>query len=211
MELTHPEFSLTQDKEEALQVLGPANPLPRSVLRPNFYHLLDGSWSFDTDIKDCGLRDNWFLDHVYTRTAVWPGSIEAHLTEMKEQDTPAWQDKVIVWYEREFTIPEPAVPLHNSLWQITFGACGYETCVWLNGQPLRTIEGEETHYGFYTSFSYELPADLLRPVNRLTVRIVDTMDAEIPRGKQESHVYKRGGIWYQTYSGGVRTDIDRYR
>jgi hypothetical protein len=31
------------------------------------------------------------------------------------------------------------------------------------------------------------------------------MDADIPRGKQESHVYKRGGIWYQTYTGAVRS------
>src|SRR5690606_22525842 len=71
--------------------------------------------------------------------------------------------------------------------------------------PLKTINGEDFHTGKYTSFSYELPEQLLRPVNRLTVRIQDTMDADIPRGKQESHVYKRGGIWYQTYSGGVRS------
>jgi hypothetical protein len=31
------------------------------------------------------------------------------------------------------------------------------------------------------------------------------MNADIPRGKQESHVYKRGGIWYQTYTGAVRS------
>lgn len=31
------------------------------------------------------------------------------------------------------------------------------------------------------------------------------MDADIPRGKQESIVYKRGDIWYQTYSGAVRS------
>ena len=59
--------------------------------------------------------------------------------------------------------------------------------------------------GEYTSFSYELREESLKPVNRLTVRIADTMDAEIPRGKQESHVYKRGGIWYQTYTGAVRS------
>jgi hypothetical protein len=32
-----------------------------------------------------------------------------------------------------------------------------------------------------------------------------TMDADTPRGKQESFVYKRGGIWYQTYTGAVRS------
>ena len=60
-------------------------------------------------------------------------------------------------------------------------------------------------FGEYNSFSYELPLEYLQPVNRLTVRIADSMDAEIPRGKQESHVYKRGGIWYQTYTGAVRS------
>jgi uncharacterized lipoprotein YddW (UPF0748 family) len=71
--------------------------------------------------------------------------------------------------------------------------------------PLKTIEGEEVHVGEYTSFSYELAKSGCAPVNRLTVRIADTMDADIPRGKQESHVYKRGGIWYQTYTGAVRS------
>jgi beta-galactosidase/beta-glucuronidase len=88
---------------------------------------------------------------------------------------------------------------------MTFGACGYETPVWLNGHPLRTIEGEEIHYGEFNSFSFELPPEFLQTVNRLTVRIADSMDGEIPRGKQESRVYKRGGIWYQTISGSVRS------
>jgi len=70
---------------------------------------------------------------------------------------------------------------------------------------LSTIEGEEVHFGEYTSFSYELDEKFLRAINRVTVRIADTMDADLPRGKQESLVYKRGGIWYQTYSGGVRS------
>ena len=206
MEQTPSELSLAPDNDEAVPGLGGSNLLPRSVQRPNFYQLLDGEWRFDIDLKDCGLRECWCMGHEYAQTAHWPGSIEDHLAEAKQaqQHTPAWQDKVVVWYEREFTLPEqPALP--NSLWQITLGACGYETRVWLNGKPLHTLEGEEVHYGAYTSFTYELPLDSLRPVNRLTVRIADTMDADIPRGKQESHVYKRGGIWYQTHTGGVRS------
>ena len=70
---------------------------------------------------------------------------------------------------------------------------------------LKTIEGEPIHYGGYTSFLYELDEADLRAENRLTVRIADSMDAEIPRRNQESHVYKRGGIWYQTYTGAVRS------
>lgn len=158
------------------------------------------------DPDDRGLLERWYLGHPLDGTAHWPGSIEDHMALAKGQTTPTgWQDKVVAWYEREFTLPDRSESFPGSLIQLTFGACGYETRVWLNGYLLRTVEDEEVHFGEYTSFSYELPENCLRPQNRLTVRIADTMDAEIPRGKQESHVYKRGGIWYQTYTGAVRS------
>jgi hypothetical protein len=119
--------------------------------------------------------------------------------------TKAWQDEVIAWYERDFEVPPEWVAAPESVVQVTFGACGYDTRVWLNGVPLRTVEGEDVHLGEWTSFSFELPPEHLRPVNRLTVRVADSLDPDTPRGKQESHVYKRGGIWYQTISGPVRS------
>jgi beta-galactosidase/beta-glucuronidase len=61
------------------------------------------------------------------------------------------------------------------------------------------------HYGEYTSFSFELSAEQTQGTNRLTVRVADSLDPDWPRGKQESHVYKRGGIWYQAVSGPVRS------
>ncbi|AKD56119.1 glycoside hydrolase family 2 protein [Spirosoma radiotolerans] len=199
-------FGLTDSKEEGAAVDEPINPLPRAVLRSNSHWLLDGEWKFSIDANDTGLQDRWFLGHSYEGVAEWPGSIEEHMAHTKGQAGPViWQDKVIAWYEREFALPDRTEPLANSIIQLTFGACGYETRVWLNGHPLSTVEGEAIHYGEYTSFSYELADELLRPNNRLTVRIADTMDAETPRGKQESHVYKRGGIWYQTYTGAVRS------
>ncbi|RDC66459.1 glycoside hydrolase family 2 protein [Adhaeribacter pallidiroseus] len=182
------------------------NPLPRVVLRPNTYLLLDGEWQFCYDPDDQGLQENWQTGHYCKQTAQWPGSVEMHLAAAKGQKDPViWQDKVVVWYEREFHKPERNGDLTPAMFQLTFGACGYETRVWLNGRPLRTIEGEDVHYGEYSSFSYEIEEADLLPVNRLTVRIADNMDAEIPRGKQESHVYKRGGIWYQTNTGAVRS------
>ena len=184
----------------------PANLLPRAVLRSNSYLLLDGPWHFAHDIDDQGLVHNWAQGHSYEHMAQWPGSVETHLREARGQkEGSAWHDRVVVWYEREFNRPAMDVPPALSMLQLTFGACGHETRVWLNGQLLKTIEGEDVHYGEYTSFTYELDEAALLPVNRLTVRIADTMDAELPRGKQESHVYKRGGIWYQTYTGAVRS------
>lgn len=206
MILDHINYSLSGSLEEAPAIEETANPLPRAVLRMNSHVLLDGQWHFAHDVDDTGLRDDWALSHAYEHTAQWPGLVEEHLAQTRGlQEAAMWHDKVVVWYEREFNLPEVAEPQSRSMLQLTFGACGYETRVWLNGQPLKTVEGEEIHYGEYTSFTYELAEENLHLVNRLTVRIADTMDAELPRGKQESHVYKRGGIWYQTYTGAVRS------
>jgi Glycosyl hydrolases family 2/Glycosyl hydrolases family 2, TIM barrel domain len=199
-------FNVTESKKELPGEEEFDNPLPRTVLRSNTYILLDGAWRFAFDPQDVGLAEQWQQGHPYEYTAHWPGTVEQHLAEARGLSQPhSWQDKVVVWYERDFPQPVLAAGLPPSLFQITFGACGYETMVWLNGGLLQTIEGEQVHYGEHSSFSYEIqPADLLAE-NRLTVRIRGTMDAEVPRGKQESHVYKRGGIWYQTNTGAVRS------
>lgn len=200
-----PNLGLSESKEEIIVPEEEGNPLPRSVLRTNTFLLLDGEWRFAYDAADRGLEEKWYLGHQYEHTASWPGSVEAYLSEAKDHYQKAWQDEVVVWYEREFSLPQHEETQGKTIFQITFGACGYETRVWLNGILLTTIEGEEVHFGEYTSFSYELNEETLLPVNRLTVRIADSLDAEIPRGKQESHVYKRGGIWYQTHTGAVRS------
>lgn len=202
----HPNYSTSKSKEESDSDDSFVNPLPRAVLRHNTPILLDGQWHFDLDPNDVGIRESWHLGHQYTDTAEWPGSIEHHIAKAKGlKEDNAWQGKVVAWYERDFPLPQFSSNGIPSMLQLTFGACGYETQAWLNGILLKTIEGEEVHVGEYTSFSYELNEESLQPVNRLTVRIADTMDADLTRGKQESSVYKRGGIWYQTYSGAIRS------
>ncbi|RZK89900.1 MAG: glycoside hydrolase family 2, partial [Hymenobacter sp.] len=202
-ELTAANYGLSASPE-ANPTVEADNSLPRAVLRQGTHFLLDGKWKFALDPDDAGLAEEWYEGRDYHFVAQWPGSIEEHIAMAHAIET-TWQDKVVAWYERTFDRPEVVGDASRKLIQLTFGACGYETRVWLNGQLLETIEGESIHYGEYTSFTYELPEEDLLPVNRLTVRIADTMDAETPRGKQESHVYKRGGIWYQTHSGAVRS------
>jgi beta-galactosidase/beta-glucuronidase len=208
MQTTHPNYGTSKSREESFDDEVLTNPLPRAVVRPNSPVLLDGDWRFSLDTEDKGLQENWQLGHEFEYVANWPGSVEEHIATAKGQTSgEAWTDKVVAWYEREFPLPElvNGNGSPHAMLLLTFGACGYETRVWLNGRALKTVEGEEAHVGEYTSFSYELSNEILQPVNRLTVRISDTMDADIPRGKQESHVYKRGGIWYQTYTGAVRS------
>jgi beta-galactosidase/beta-glucuronidase len=203
---------MTEPEKQELSyvVADKINPLPRSIVRRTAFELLDGEWRFALDVEDRGLKEQWQNGYNFTETASFPGSIESYLAAAKEDVKVAHSlysnsDEVVAWYERDFSIPQGWQMQADKLTQLTFGACGYETRVWLNGVLLKTIEGEEVHYGEYNSFSYELPAELLKPVNRLTIRVSDTIDSQIPRGKQASRVYKQGGIWYQTISGAVRS------
>ena len=188
--MTETEFGLAQKHEAA--VLQPyLNPLPRSVVRRNAFELLDGEWRFELDPENHGLAHRWYLGRDYTGTANWPGTIEAQIAAghaVLAEHTGARNGEVVAWYEREFQVPHDWVAARECQVQITFGACGYETRVWLNGVPLRTVEGEEAHVGEYTSFSFELPREHLAAVNRITVRVADSLDPDMPRGKQESHV-----------------------
>ena len=205
--MTNVEFGLTREHGEVAALQPFLNPLPRSVVRNNTFQLLDGEWRFDLDPQNRGMVERWFIAHEYGGKAQWPGSIESQLVAAQAalDHTPEASDEVVAWYEREFEAPAEWIAMPETEVQITFGACGYETRAWLNGVPLLTVEGEEAHLGEYTSFSFELPPEHLKPVNKLTVRVADSLDPDTPRGKQESHVYKRGGIWYQTISGPVRS------
>ncbi len=160
-------YSTSNSKEEWLSKEEALNALPRAVLRHSNFVLLDGEWRFALDAQDIGLLEKWYLQHEYTDHANWPGSIEEHIANAKGiKEEHAWEGKVVAWYERDF--PKPAITSNGapSMLQLTFGACGYETQVWLNGIALKTIEGEEVHLGEYTSFSYELNEETC---SRLTV------------------------------------------
>ena len=152
------DFSFTRDREDAGAVQEFLNPLPRSVVRPNEYVLLDGEWRFELDLDDRGLREQWYLGHTFSGTAHWPASIEEHLVSARhaQEQTPRSQDSVIAWYEREFTVPEEWLDAAECEVQITFGAWGYETRVWLDGRLLRPMEGEDVHFGEHTTFSDEV-------------------------------------------------------
>ena len=153
---SHTNYSTSASREESFAKDDFINPLPRAVLRHNAPILLDGEWRFALDEHDIGINEKWYVEHNYADTANWPGSIEDHITKAKSLrgEFKTWEDKVVVWYERDF--PLPVITLNGAppMLQLTFGACGYETQVLLKGIALKTIEGEETHLGEYTSFSY---------------------------------------------------------
>src|SRR5690348_11507745 len=100
-------YSTSGSREESFADDEFINPLPRAVLRPNTHILLDGEWLFSIDVLDAGLAGKWYLGHQYAGVANWPGSIEDHIAKakgIKAENT--WQDKVVVWYERDFPMPQ---------------------------------------------------------------------------------------------------------
>src|SRR5688572_28573496 len=99
----HPNYDLSKSRDDASADDNSISPLPRAVLRPNSYVLLDGEWRFDLDTEDNGLAEGWHLKHEYKSVANWPGSIEQHMAEAKGEKgaNTAWQDKIVAWYERD--------------------------------------------------------------------------------------------------------------
>ena len=116
------DFGLTADRDAAAAMQHCLHPLPRSIVRSHAYELLDGVWQFDLDLENRGLAEQWYLAHVLSRTAIWPGSIESQMAEGKQaqQQTPPWQDTVIAWYERDFSIPDQWCTAPECSIQVTF-------------------------------------------------------------------------------------------
>jgi beta-galactosidase/beta-glucuronidase len=96
-----------------------------------------------------------------------------------------------LWYRRTFTLPEGWI---GRMIMLHFGACDWETTVWVNG----TEVGK--HRGGYDSFEFDI-SDALKNKGRqeLVVSVWDPVDQGTqPRGKQ---VLKPGGIWYTSVTG----------
>ncbi len=173
MKITQTNYGLTKSRDEDKNETEFLSPLPRAVLREQTPVLLDGEWRFALDTDDKGLQEEWYIQHAFEHTAQSRDQLSSICMILTRRDS-GWKDQVIAWYERDFPLPEKNDDQKKDLLQLTFGACGYETTVWLNGILLQTIEGQHVHIGEYTSFSYELPEEILQPQNRLTVRIQDT-------------------------------------
>ncbi len=92
-------------------------------------------------------------------------------------------------YQKRFTLPESfckgRVLLH-------FGAVDQRAWVNLNGHAVGT------HTGGYLPFTVDLTEYLQGGENLLCVEVEDTLDTELPYGKQ---THKRGGMWYTPVSG----------
>lgn len=93
-------------------------------------------------------------------------------------------------YIYEITFPRPK-DAEGRRTLLHFGAVDQIAEVFLNGFFLGK------HVGGYLPFTFDI-TEALRDQNKLLVKVTDTLDTDIPYGKQQK---KRGGMWYTPISG----------
>ncbi len=107
--MTDTETAFHRDARGTGAVPGYLQSLPRSVVRPDAYVLLDGEWRFKLDPEDRGLQDRWHLGHEFSGTARWPGSIESQLaiarrvarvrTVINELEVRPSDEERVMWFD----------------------------------------------------------------------------------------------------------------
>ena len=157
------------------------HPRPQFI-REDFLSL-DGQWDFAFDDQNEGLKNKWFHQFPESRKIEVPFTYETQLSGIDEQEQHS-----VVWYEKTFIVDD----LDNRV--LTFEGSDYYTKVWLNGELL----GD--HRGAYERFSFDLADYLVEGENRITVRIVDSLMNEQPRGKQ-TWKEETFGCWYVGTTG----------
>ena len=151
---------------------------------------LNGEWQFEIDYSNSGLSKGYAdKDAYYSGKINVPFCPESKLSGIENVDFMN-----AVWYKRDFSVTkeqlEEDVIIH-------FGACDYETTVFINGQMVGS------HKGGYVSFSFDITAFLNLGDNIVTVYAVDdTTDRRVPAGKQskkynsyECFYTRTTGIW----------------
>ncbi len=92
-------------------------------------------------------------------------------------------------YERDFTLPDGFV---RDRVLLHFGAVDQHATLFVNDRKIGT------HEGGYLPFSFDITDALTASENHLTLLVRDTLDTDLPYGKQRK---KRGGMWYTPISG----------
>ena len=169
-----------------------ANTTPRPEYpRPQFTRAdwmnLNGVWEFEVDASLSGEERDLHLGQPLSRKITVPFCPESELSGIGEKDfMPS------VWYRRAIELPAgwnapgKRVFLH-------FGACDYETTVWVNGSNVGF------HRGGYTSFAFEITRAVVSGSNIIVVRANDDTRSKLqPTGKQSERLHSYSCLYTRT-------------
>lgn len=165
----------------------PEYPRPQMV-REQWINL-NGEWEFEIDHGKSGKERKRFEADRLNGKIIVPFCPESKLSGVENKDFMA-----AVWYRKEFTVPESWM---SGRVLVHFGACDYETEVYVNGISAGT------HRGGYSSFHFDITKLLVSGTNVITVYAEDDVRSGLqPRGKQSGKYYSHAcdytrttGIW----------------
>lgn len=149
---------------------------------------LNGSWKFEFDDEERGLKEKWYEGHEYSGKIQVPFCYQSSLSGIGDTGK-----HFCLWYEREADIT--ASMEGKRIW-LHFGAVDYEAKVYINGR----FAGE--HKGGFTSHSYDITSliDWNKEKFVITVYCYDDDSIRKPRGKQHWEE-KTDRCWYTATSG----------
>ena len=166
----------------------PRPEYPQPQFRRSDWINLNGSWEFEFDDANAGSDENWALSNrPFRRSILVPFCFESTISGVGDHTFHP-----VVWYRREFVIPEEWAGRRVLL---RFGAVDYKATVWVNGH----LAG--SHEGGHTAFRFDITGVLQPGANRVCLRVEDPPeDRYIPRGKQHWEE-KSASIFYTRTTG----------
>ena len=153
---------------------------PRPQLERKDWLNLNGPWSYSIREPD------YLKPEKHDGKILIPFSLESSLSGVMKSLT----DKQVIWYEKEFEIPEEwngkKILLH-------FGAVDWKCTLYVNEAK---IGG---HSGGYSPFCFDITNRIKEGINKIVLQVYDpTNRGEQPIGKQ---TLSPGSIWYTPISG----------
>ena len=169
-------------------------PRPQFV-RKNWENL-NGAWDFDFDDENKGEREHWYAGFVNDRLIQVPFTYETKMSGIQDESR---HDNI--WYHRTFWVDGKR--LEKERYILHFEGSDYKTKVWVNGYFVGS------HEGGYSRFSFDVTNLVRDEENFLTVKVEDSYDMQIPRGKQR---WKKENFacWYVQTTGIWKTVWSEY-
>lgn len=163
------------------------NEYPRPQFQRDSWMNLNGTWNFAFDDDNAGEKGLWYQKADFTEEIQVPFTYETKASGIGDESFHP-----MVWYQREFEIPNEQIGKKTIL---RFQASDYLTKVWVNGIYI----GD--HAGGNAAFSFDI-SHAVNDVgsNQLAVKVEDSQSCFQPRGKQRWED-QNFGCWYVQNTG----------